>query len=67
MADDGADAARLRATLNQTLAGEPAKKGGVLAVRNRFHNIDYANHHHPKGAASGAHHLRTTRLRSSRA
>lgn len=32
LAEDSPDASRLRATVSQTIAGEPAKKGGVLAA-----------------------------------
>jgi hypothetical protein len=32
LAEDSSDASRLRATVSQTIAGEPAKKGGVFAA-----------------------------------
>ena len=32
LADDGPDAARIRATVNQTISGEPPKTGGILAA-----------------------------------
>ncbi len=35
LAEDGADAERLRAAVSQTLGGQPAKKGGVLAALRR--------------------------------
>ena len=35
LAEDSPDASRLRATLSQTIAGAPAKKGGVLAALRR--------------------------------
>lgn len=35
LAEDSPDASRLRATVSQTIAGEPAKKGGVLAALRR--------------------------------
>ena len=35
LAEDSPDASRLRATVSQTIAGEPPKKGGVLAALRR--------------------------------
>jgi hypothetical protein len=35
LADDGPDAARIRATVNQTIAGAPPKTGGILAALRR--------------------------------
>jgi hypothetical protein len=35
LAEDGPDAVRLRAALSQTAAGEPPKKGGILAALRR--------------------------------
>lgn len=35
LAEDSPDASRLRATVSQTIVGEPAKKGGVLAALRR--------------------------------
>lgn len=35
LAEDGPDASRLRAAVSQTIAGEPPKKGGILAVLRR--------------------------------
>lgn len=35
LAEDGPDAARLRAAVNQTIGGEPPKKGGILAALRR--------------------------------
>lgn len=35
LAEDSPDASRLRATVSQTIAGEPAKKGGILAALRR--------------------------------
>jgi hypothetical protein len=35
LADDGPDASRLRAAVSQTIAGEPPKKGGILAALRR--------------------------------
>jgi hypothetical protein len=35
LAEDGRDAARIRATVSRTIAGEPPKKGGVLAALRR--------------------------------
>jgi len=35
MAEDGPDAALLRAAVSQTLTGEPPKKGGILAALRR--------------------------------
>lgn len=35
LADDGPDAAEIRATLNQTISGEPPKTGGILAALRR--------------------------------
>jgi hypothetical protein len=35
LADDGPDAARIRATVNQTIFGEPPKTGGILAALRR--------------------------------
>ena len=35
LAEDGPEASRLRAAVNQTIAGEPPRKGGVLAALRR--------------------------------
>jgi hypothetical protein len=35
LAEDGQDASRLRAAISQTIAGEPPKKGGILAALRR--------------------------------
>jgi hypothetical protein len=35
LAEDDPDAARLRAAVNRTMAGEPPKKGGILAALRR--------------------------------
>ncbi|HXO69751.1 MAG TPA: hypothetical protein VN838_12385 [Bradyrhizobium sp.] len=35
LADDGPDAVRLRATVHQTISGEPPKTGGILAALRR--------------------------------
>lgn len=35
LAEDGPDASRLRAAVSQTIAGEPPKKGGILAALRR--------------------------------
>jgi hypothetical protein len=35
LADDGPDAAQLRAAVSQTIAGEPPKKGGILEALRR--------------------------------
>jgi len=35
MAEDGPEASRLRAAINQSIAGEPPKKGGILAALRR--------------------------------
>jgi hypothetical protein len=35
LAEDGPEAARLRAIVNEALAGEPPKKGGILAALRR--------------------------------
>ena len=35
LAEDGPEASRLRAAVNQTIAGEPPKKGGILAAIRR--------------------------------
>ncbi|OPF90462.1 hypothetical protein [Rhodopseudomonas palustris] len=35
LAEDGLEASRLRAPLSQTIAGEPPKKGGILAALRR--------------------------------
>jgi hypothetical protein len=35
LAEDGPDAARLRTAVSQTIAGEPPKKGGILAALRR--------------------------------
>jgi hypothetical protein len=35
LAESGANAARLRATVNNTISGEPRKKGGILAALRR--------------------------------
>ncbi len=35
LAENDADAARIRASLNRTIAGEPPRKGGILAALRR--------------------------------
>jgi hypothetical protein len=35
LAEDGRDAARIRATVSRTIAGEPPKKGGILDALRR--------------------------------
>jgi hypothetical protein len=35
LAEDGANAARLRATVDHTIAAEPPKKGGIVAALRR--------------------------------
>lgn len=35
LAEEGPEASRLRAALSQTIAGEPPKKGGILAALRR--------------------------------
>src|SRR5260370_38164275 len=35
LAEDGPEASRLRAAVNQSIAGEPPKKGGILAALRR--------------------------------
>lgn len=35
LAEDGPDASRLRAIVNQSIVGEPPKKGGILAALRR--------------------------------
>lgn len=35
LAEDGAEASRLRAAVRQSIAGEPPKKGGILAALRR--------------------------------
>jgi hypothetical protein len=35
LAEKGPDAARIRATVNQTVAGKPPQKGGILAALRR--------------------------------
>ncbi len=35
LAEDGPEAARLRAGISQTIAGEPPRKGGILAALRR--------------------------------
>jgi hypothetical protein len=35
LAEDGPDAARIRAAVSRTVAGEPPKKGGILAALRR--------------------------------
>jgi hypothetical protein len=35
LADDGPDAARIRASVNQTISGEPPRTGGILAALRR--------------------------------
>jgi hypothetical protein len=35
LAEDGSDAARIRATVHQTISGEPPKTGGILAALRR--------------------------------
>jgi hypothetical protein len=40
LAEDGAEAARLRAIIARSVAGEPPKKGGVLAALRRSPLVD---------------------------
>lgn len=35
LAEDGPEASRLRASVSQTISGEPPKKGGILAALRR--------------------------------
>lgn len=35
LADEGPDAARIRATVSQTISGEPPRTGGILAALRR--------------------------------
>lgn len=35
LAEDGPEAARVRSAVSRTIAGEPAKKGGILAALRR--------------------------------
>jgi outer membrane protein TolC len=35
LAENGADATRIRATMRRTISGEPPKKGGILAALRR--------------------------------
>jgi hypothetical protein len=35
LAEQGPEAARLRATVNQSIAGQPSKKGGILSALRR--------------------------------
>lgn len=35
LSEDGPDAARIRAAVSRTIAGEPPKKGGILAALRR--------------------------------
>ncbi len=35
LAEDGSDATRIRATVRRTIAGEPPRKGGILAALRR--------------------------------
>jgi hypothetical protein len=35
LAEDGPEASRLRASVSQSLSGEPLKKGGILAALQR--------------------------------
>lgn len=49
LAEEGPEASRLRANLSQTIAGEPPKKGGILAALRRSPlvsaNLDLARPH----------------------
>lgn len=49
LAEDGPDASRLRALVSQTIAGEPPKKGGILAALRRSPlvgaDLDLTRHH----------------------
>ena len=40
LAEDGPDASRLRAAVSQSIAGEPPKKGGILAALRRSPLVD---------------------------
>jgi hypothetical protein len=44
LAEDGPDASRLRAAVSQMIAGDPPKKGGILAALRRSPLVD-ANLH----------------------
>src|SRR2546430_1808106 len=40
LAENGPDASRLRAAVSRTIAGEPPKKGGILAALRRSPLVD---------------------------
>jgi hypothetical protein len=40
LAEDGPEASRLRASVSQTISGEPPKKGGILAALRRSPMVD---------------------------
>ncbi|SDR59839.1 hypothetical protein SAMN05519103_06540 [Rhizobiales bacterium GAS113] len=40
LAEDGPEAARIRATVTQTISGEPSRTGGILAALRRSPLID---------------------------
>ena len=40
LAEDGADASRLRAVVSQSIAGKPPTKGGILAALRRSPLVD---------------------------
>ena len=40
LAEDGPDAARIRATVSRTVSGEPQKKGGILHALRRSPLVD---------------------------
>ncbi|WP_448188211.1 hypothetical protein [Azospirillum sp. sgz301742] len=40
LADDGPDAARLRATVSRSMAGEPPRRGGILDALRRSPLVD---------------------------
>ena len=40
LADNGPDAARIRATVSQTISGEPPKRGSILAALRRSPLVD---------------------------
>jgi hypothetical protein len=48
LAEDGSEASRLRAAVSQSIAGEPPKKGGILAALRRSplvgSNLNLARH-----------------------
>ena len=51
LAEDDPDAARIRATISRTIAGEPPQKGGILAALRRSPlvaaDLDHTRSHEP--------------------